>query len=339
MKKLFLLTTSFITLVLSMHAQSPIDISETTVKINALSEEIFYYGFSEGDQLIFNFEEENGKELKELEITELPSSSRFMDYKTKKIENKTLQIPQTGIYKFRLSNSAIVGRICKVKIQRIPATEASKKFNTAVFWKTTYDTTYTAEQENYLIKSDTGVVNITDQVAKVHSSTNLDGNKTSFNFTLPKNTVVWSYYIGVDQGGQQAFANAMNKLSESAGPLIAEIPGYGPLAALALGSTSFLSVKQSGEDVDFYILNDANMGLYKSGQSFNYLKKGKVINDFSRMAAPISGELFVCLSNDNLITGISVAVKITAIVVNQEWGVRPIQKMHIKSQQVAYLKN
>ena len=73
-------------------SQIPIDIAENTVKVSSISDEVFYYGFAEGDQLVFNFEEVNGKELKEIEIMFMPSQSIFMDYKTKKIVNKTIQI-------------------------------------------------------------------------------------------------------------------------------------------------------------------------------------------------------------------------------------------------------
>lgn len=110
-----------------LFGQTIIDITENALKVGGLGEEVFYYGFTEGDQLIFNFQELNGKELKEVEIVELPSSSKFMDYKTSRIENKVLNVTRTGIYKFRFSNSALGGRICKVKIQRIPASDATKK--------------------------------------------------------------------------------------------------------------------------------------------------------------------------------------------------------------------
>lgn len=322
-----------------LYGQSTVDIAENTFKVGGLGEEVFYYGFAEGDQLILNFNEVNGKELKELEIIELPSSSKFMDYKTKKIENKILNITRTGVYKFRLSNSAIGGRICKVKIQRIPASDATKNFNSSVYWKTVYDTTYTTEQEKYLIRADTIISNLTDQIAKVHSQGNANGNKTTFNFNLPTNTVAWSYYIGVDQAGQQAYESAANQLSSKATPLVAKIPGYGPLAALALGSVSYLSTIQSGEDIDYYIVDGNNVNLFLAGQQFYYLKKGKVINDYSRILTPLKGSYHLCLSNDNAITGVTVSVKITAIVVTEQWGQRPIQKMHISSQQVAYLKN
>ncbi len=237
------LTTLVITLFLTTlktFGQSPIDVAVNNLKIGAISEEVFYYGFAEGDQIVFNFQEVNGKELKEVEIIELPTSSKFMDYKTKKIENKTIVVIATGIFKFRFSNSALSGRICKIKIQRIPASEATIKFNPSVFWKTVYDSTYTTIQQDYLVSKDTIIHNITDQVAKVHSGTNLNGNKTTFNFTMPRNTVAWSYYVGVDQAGRDAYEKATVEIASKAAPLVAKIPGYGPLAALALGSASYI---------------------------------------------------------------------------------------------------
>ncbi|MFL5754404.1 MAG: hypothetical protein ACJ76F_13415 [Bacteroidia bacterium] len=320
-------------------AQTAIDVAENTLKVGGLKEEVFYYGFAEGDQIIFSFEEVDKKEMKEVEIIELPSSSKFMDYKTKKIENKTLNISHTGIYQFRFANSAIMGRICKFKIQRIPAGESTKNFNCSVYWRTVYDTTYTTEQEKYLIKADTLITNITDQVAKVHSTMNANGNKTTFNFLLPENTVAWSYYVGVDQAGQEAYEQATKLLAKNAGPLVRKIPGYGPLANLALGGASYISQLQTGEDIDFYIVDGNNVNNFTSGLAFRYYKNGKVINDHSRMAAPLKGMYYMCLSNDNAVQGVEVAVKITAVSVNEQWGTRPITKMHTKGREEAYLKN
>lgn len=337
-KTLITLVTVFGLNTFSALGQNPIDVADNTLKVGAFGEEVFYYGFAEGDQLIFNFEEVKGKELKEVEIIELPSSSKFMDYKTKKIENKIINITTTGIYKFRFSNSAMSGRICKVKIQRIPADESTKNFNTSVYWKTVYDTTYTTVQEKYLISKDTVVHNITDRVAKVHSTTNVNGNKTTFNFTLPANTVSWSYYVGVDQAGQEAYQQATKEIASKAAPLVSKIPGYGPLAALALGSTSYISQLQKGEDIDYYICDGNNVNLFLGGQAFYYIKKGKVINDFSRMTTNLKGTYHFCLSNDNAVTGVTVTVKVTAIAVTENWGTRPVEKMNVTSRQVPYLK-
>ena len=65
---------------------SPVDVADNTLKVNGKSEEVFYYGFSAGDELVFSFKEIHGWSLKELEISELPMSVKFMDYKVRKIQ-------------------------------------------------------------------------------------------------------------------------------------------------------------------------------------------------------------------------------------------------------------
>ena len=113
----------FVLFAFQLNAQNPIDVDERTFKIGPFGDEVFYYGFAEGDQVIFNFQVVKGKALKEVEVAEFPASSKFMDYQSKKIENKRLTISKTGIYTFRFSNSAMNGRVCKLKIQRNILTE------------------------------------------------------------------------------------------------------------------------------------------------------------------------------------------------------------------------
>ena len=122
-------------------AQEPVDVTDQTIKLGGFKEEELYFGFAEGDKLIFSFEEAGNKELKEIEIVEYPSNSKFSDFKTKKTE-KTISVGKQSVYIFRFKNSAMAGRICKIKIQRIPISEATKSFNTTVSWVTRQDTTW-----------------------------------------------------------------------------------------------------------------------------------------------------------------------------------------------------
>jgi hypothetical protein len=320
-----------------------VDVAETTLKISALGgEEVFYYGFAEGDKLIFNFEEVNGKELKEIEIVELPSSPKYMDYKTKKIENKILNVTRTGIYKFRLSNSAMSGRICKIKIQRIPASESTKNFNSSVYWRTIQDTTYTPTQERFLVKSDTTAQEIYSSTPQISSQNALNGNKNSqiVDFILPDNTISWSFYIGTGTEGKTEYANARTKFIQSASASISKIPGYGPMAALALTGVSYFDKVQGEDNVKYWFLSDANSAaLFNAGQSFMQYKKGDVVNEASQMKMPLKGKVYLALSNDNILDPIVVTIKVTAIQVAQLWDTRTIQVMNVTNRQVAYLKN
>ncbi|GAA4457603.1 hypothetical protein [Rurimicrobium arvi] len=304
----------------------------------ASAEEIFYYGFAEGDKVIFNFEEVNGKELKELEILAMPSSSLFMDYKTKKVENKTVVIPETGIYKFRFANSNLLaGRICKYRIQRIPANDASQKFNTVAYKRTVYDTTYFEEPERYLVKADTFATEVMNQTVKVHSKNNMNGNRTVSNFPLPPNTIAWSYYIGVDQAGQQAYEQAARTLTESK-TFVSAIANSSPLAAVALGFAPLITHLRAGEDIDYYLSDGDNATLFYERRPFKCYKQSKVINDFAQMS-PLPGSLAFCFSNDNEIQAVTVAVRVMAIQVNPVWDTKMVSRMKVAQHEEWYLKN
>lgn len=325
----------------SLIAQTSIIIAESTLKVSALSEEVFYYGFAEGDKLMFSFQEVNGNKLKEIEITEMPSSSRFMDYKTKKIEDKVIEIPRTSIYKFRFHNSALFGRICKFLIRRMPASPATQNFNTNVYWHTVNDTIRVPVQENYLEKSDTVAITVVDQIAKVSSSNALNGNpnKSLVDFQLPENTIAWSYYIGVGAEGKVAFERAKDNFINTAATTLSSFSGYGALAALALHGVNTISKVHGSDNVKYWFISDwENVQLFWANNRFNRYKQGDVINDAAQMKSPLAGKVYLGLLNDNVMEPIEVVVKVTAVQVNQKWGVRIRDQITVTPRQEAYLK-
>lgn len=196
---LFIIFTTF-----NIYSQQLVEVCEKTIKISALSEEVFYYGFAEGDKLVFSIEETNGKEIKEVEILEYPGSSKFADFKIKKIENKQIQVIKKNVYKFRIYNSSLGGRICKVKVERIPSNDKTKNFNTTVNWiekqETTYntytkdvtvgyETKYETKVIKELVKVDTLLTQLFDKNLRVHSETAIGKTQYTYaNVELPKNT-------------------------------------------------------------------------------------------------------------------------------------------------------
>jgi len=343
MNRLTILTLAFILFSTRLLGQTPIDVAENTFKVGILGgEQEFYYGFSEGDQLVFNFQEVNGKELKEVEIIELPSSSKFMDYKTKKVENKIINIQRTGIYKFRFSNSAISGRICKIKIQRIPASDATKNFNSSVYWKTIQDTTYTPKLEKFLVRSDTIAQEIYSSNPQISSKNALNGNRNSqiVDFTLPENTISWSFYIGTGREGKAEYDKVRSSFTSSAASIVSKIPNYGPLAALALTGVSYFNKVQGEDNVKYWFLTDVNsVALFNAGQPFYQYKNGDVINEASQMKSPLKGKIYLALLNDNTIDPIVLTIKVVTIQVTQQWDTRIIQVMRVTNRQEPYLRN
>jgi hypothetical protein len=330
-------------LALQVVAQKPVEVVENTLKVAAWGDEEFYYGFAAGDQLIFNFEETKGKELKEVEILEWPATSKFMDYKTSRIQNKVITIPREGVYKFRFKNGSISGRVCKFRIQRIPASDASRSYNTTVYWRTLYDTTIVPTQERYLVKSDTMVHTILEQNAKVYGqqTTNGQTNRTLLEFNLPQGTAAWSYYIGTGGEGMEEYYKAREKYKENTN-VVSSIPGYSVMAALALQGLNYFN-RISGEDnVKYSFLRDANSATaFREGRdaaAYAY-KTADVINDAAQMKTPAYGKVYLGLLNDNLTETVRVMVKVHAVVLNQQWNYRTVDRMNIRSRTEPYTKN
>ncbi len=321
-----------------LFAQTPVDVAETTLKVGLMGEEVFFLGFAEGDKMIFNFEEANGKDLKEVEITSLESSFRFIDYKINKITNKIFTVTKTEIYKFRFTNGGIGVKMCKYKIQRIPASAATQNFNCTVFTHTVSDTTYITEDEEVLMKTDTVINNFMDRTLRVNAIIAPAGNKANFSFVLPENTIAWSFYISTDKAGQQVFDDANKEVLSASGQFIKKYPLYTIMSAIALNREAVIKKLDTGEDISYWIMDGDNNNLFSAGLQFRYIKKGKAINDYLKME-PRKGNLFFCFSNDNATEPVNVTVKITAIQANEKIETSQGRRMIITPKTKMYLKN
>lgn len=316
----------------------PVVVTERAIRVVSLGREEMYFGFAKGDEIVLSLHTNKQKLLGQIELKEHDGDVLYSDLKVFSINEKRIKIPNTGIYKLSLDNPSLGKRICDLMIKRIPERERTQEFNTTVYWRDIQDTNYYEVTEWALLSSDTTFNVITDQIEKVHSSLNLNGNRNTFGFTLPENCVAWSYYIGVDQAGQGAYEEATRELAEHSSPILSQIPGYGPLGALALGAASYLTILQRGEDIDFWIIDQENISQYQNGEMFYSLKGGKVINAFSQMLSPLFGRFYFCLRNDNAIDGVSVAVKVTAVCVKENWGFKKVKKYRVVKAKKPYIE-
>lgn len=301
------------------YAQDTIDVVEKTIKVGSLAKITEYYGFAEGDKLIFNLEVENRKDIKDVTISEYPNSVKFADHSIGKVPNKVLNVSRKGIYVFEYYNSNISGRTVKIKIQRIPKSESTKDFNTNIKWVTKVDTLYTAKENTYLISSDTSVFNVMDSRVRVSSMTNSNGNKTITDFTIPANTIKWTYWIGVGNEGEAAFKQDQLRFSKMGSEILGSI---NPLVGFAYELIS-LTHANLGENVRYYFLPTIDdVQKFNNGQPFMQFKSGNVITDFGLMnyTAKNNERYYIGFENDNTIQGIDVNVKIIAIVVNNKYN-------------------
>lgn len=332
---LFFFTTTVV------FGQEPIDITDQTIKLGGFKEEELYFGFATGDKIIFNFEEANNKELKEVEIVEYPTNSKFSDYKTKRVDNKTISVTKQGVYIFRLKNSALGGRICKIKIQRIPASEETKNFNSTVTWENqqettyntytkdvivSYDTIYVQKSKKELIKTDTIFTPLFDKTLRVHSETAI--GKIQYTYAtaeFPQNAyypnqfnpykstevICWTYWIGVGQKAAEEYVKTNKNLSSGITALGA-MTGYGALASLAVTGISMFSNTNIGDNVRYKFYGIQN------GQEiiFDY---GNVVSASGRNEKVKQGSFSIELFNDNFRDGIDVNLKMVVMQVTKTW--------------------
>ena len=307
----------------------PIVVAEQTVKVGGKKE--LYYGFAEGDEIVFDLDVVKGKHLKEVEITEYPSSSKFMDFKTKKVKDKRVKVNKTGIYKFRLKGGGIGTKVCRARISRIPASKEMIDFNTSVEWRVRCDSSYHTKYKKELTKVDTSFMVLADQVERVHSKTNLDSpNTTRFNVNLPANkysklqtseVISWAYWIGVGNEGQQTFEKEKKKFLQKS---ISTVAAIDPMTGLALGAYTAFSNPPKGDNVRYWISK------YYDGVEYT-IKSGNSIVASGRDTDNGQGSLKFTLQNDNLMNGINVTVKVTAMVLTKTYINRPYEELQVES--------
>lgn len=330
---------SFLLLTTIVKSQTAIDVADLTLKIGVLSEEKIYYGFAAGDQIVFNFNEIDDKELKEVEILEYPINSKFAEYKVSKIVNKKIMVYKNSVFCFRFYNGHILkGRVCKIQIQRIPASNETKLFNPNIKWQMVSDTTKYVVKEYFPIKSDTNEVQLIDQIAKISSRNALNGNtnKNVISFDLPDSTKSWSYYIGVGNEGKAEYRRAEKTFLNMAGKTL----GFTPMGMLALNGVSLFNVISGADNVKYwFILDWDNVTLFKQNQQFMQYKGGDVVNGFGAMNRPTSGKVHLGLLNDNLAEPIDVIVKVSAIVIKTEYEGRNIEKLKIENKKIPVNEN
>jgi len=313
------------------------DVTEQTIRLGGNKEETLNFGFAAGDKIILSFEVLEQKDIREIEVLEYPNTSKFSDYKTKKVE-KTIIVNSQNAYVFRIKNSGLGKRVCKIKIQRIPASEATKHFNTTVRWETkqettyktytkdvivSYDTTYIPRTKRVLVKTELSEDMIINKTERVHSKGNLDNRSYKYlQVTLPQNEITtyktkeiksWAYWIGVGKEAQEAWKQNVNTFTNIAQGA-ATILGGGPLTGLAIGTISNLAIPTKGEDVAYCFIPDYNNAqLFMSRQRFMQFDHGKGVAAYGKNNNLLYGTFFVGLENDNQLLGIDVNVKISIL--------------------------
>lgn len=353
-RTLFSILVLFIMTVTSYAQQEIVDVTDQTIKIGAFKEEELYYGFASGDKIIFTFKEADNKELKELEIIEYPNNSKYSDYKTSSIDNKTISVTNKSVYIFRFKNSAITGRICKIKIQRIPASAETKDFNTTVTWETKqetsyntytkdvivgYDTTYTQKTKKELVKTEISEQKIISETKVPISSKGWleqNDNIKVVPITLPVNQISdyktikvtsWAYWVNVGNESIEKYNTTKTIMKGGASFVLS------PLGAFAFGAVTDLVLPSGTEDVYSALTDATNMSLFKSNLNYSGYYYATSNGSFKKFTDPsmCKGTYYLCLRNDNTTFKIYVNIIVVAILETNIYEEKPYTDMSVKA--------
>ncbi len=312
-------------------------VTEQTLKIGARDEQILYYAFAEGDQIVLNYAVDDDKTIHEFWVTEYPENLKFKDIDSKKTVNKRFYVVKKGVFAFKLvNNNLLAARTVRFTVERVPANEASRRFDTTVEWKTRQDTTYDYNMADWdvkeipitkktLIKQDTQVVNLFDKSARMDGKYVMGGNtQTTVSFTLPKNnyfpdaknpyksteTVSWAYWIGVGQESGKAYNDQNKKLGGIVSTAAKMAGPYGVLAGLAIDGISMVAGSSPlGDNVIYTIfVKDLNNKKVK-------IDAGNGTSASAKNTSNLQGEVSFMLENDNLRDGIDATVRAVAVQV------------------------
>lgn len=153
-----------------------------------------------------------------------------------------------------------------------------------------------------------------DSEFRVYSETNLSNNNiTVKNFSLPDNTLFWSYWFVVKQGEQDPFAYAVRELSSTAAQYTTD-----PVTALGLGLISHLPfLQENTETLDFYLTDYDNAVLAVDLETFGAYEFGieeNVIQVSKTVQGTLTTPIYVVAYNDNLTKGLDAYLRVVAFV-------------------------
>lgn len=81
-----------------LFAQELVKVTESTIVLDMDQTKELFYSFAQGDEVVFDMEMVKGKNIKLVEIVEMPSNTLITEYKASNIKDKRIQIRNKGIY-------------------------------------------------------------------------------------------------------------------------------------------------------------------------------------------------------------------------------------------------
>lgn len=302
-----------------LSAQFATAVADQTFKVDGTHE--YAYAFGAGDQVALHVQLIAGRRLKVVELIQWPDNSIFRSYELDTVLNKTIQIPQTGVYVLRIQEAGLGKKICRYTLFRAPGSPETARFDTRVTWDLAQYPDYRIAHRYVPTGKKTDVVPLGGQVTVQASNFGTKKAMNAYQFTLPPNTVRWAYRISVGQAVFEARRQDAEKLTAALKSNAVKLMGVEPrtaLAAYALGLTVDLTTSTAGEDVDYALLTPDNLPKFYAGQAYDaFLFQSGVSVDAQRRSWPLEGICYFAFRSNNWMNDIDVLIDIEAVTETQ----------------------
>lgn len=328
MRTVFLL---FACLPLFCGAQTTIPVADQTFKMD--SEHSFAYAFAQGDEVLLHIEVLVGKQVRNVEFAQLNGASLFSTYALDSTLDKSILIPQTGIYLLIVRERGMGKKVCRFTLHRTPVGPLTERMDTRVLWDLQQYPQYRVQRRMVLVGKKPGISTLGGQVNVSASKLGLKNPVGTYQFTLPPHTVSWAYRITVGQALTDARKKDADQLTSAINSGAAKLLPVAPptaLAALALGMAIDLTVPKVGEAVEYALMTAENLEKFRKREPYQaFIWQGSVSSDVQRRYTPLEGSYYFAFRTNNWIDDITINVDMEAVtetpIYAEETFVEPVK--------------
>lgn len=300
---------------LLLPGQLPYPVADQTFRMDGEHE--FTFAFAQGDVVELRLQLLVGRQVKTVEFLQQDGPVLYSTYELDSTLEKTILIPQTGVYLLRFRESGMGKKVCRFTLHRTPASPLTARMDTRVPWDIRQYPQWREQRRLVPAGTKTDVRSLGGQVLVSASKLGLKKPVSAYAFTLPPNTTSWAYRIAVGQALTEARKKDADQLSRALNSGAAKLLPVHPetaLAAFALGMAIDLTVPKAGEDVEYALLTPENLAGFEQRKPYDaYIWQGDISTDVQRRYSPLTGSLYFAFRSDNWMDDITVAIDIEAV--------------------------
>lgn len=300
----------------------PVLVTDQTIRIKG--EQRFFYAFEEGDELTLVVASINGKNIRRVDARIHGGDEVWSSPQLAAQVEGSWKVAKRAVYEIRIQVGA--PKTVRFQLYRRPKTLSRTVFDTQVQWKTVtdtirrnywsktetvYDTSYPTHYRRVHYQTGEETYALVERTERVHSKTHLQGeNRSILTFSLPKlqsneqheeRLIGVAYWLGVGQEGLEHYKTELKKFLGSAA---IQVGKKNMLAGLAIGAYAVATNPPQGDNIHYIWSNS-------TGRT---LDKGNVTVAFGRFTGGAGDQLTLSLTNDNILNGLNIHIKLVAVV-------------------------